>query len=137
MYSEEVRAAIGKYAAHHGPAATARHFTRQLRWNVCESTVRKFRDLYKVELQCQAATSMHHEPIAVTTLPPRQHGRSLMIGDLDGVVQDYIIKLQAAGGIVMTHVVEAAAKGILQACARSLLTFHLNWLSTGIKQLSR
>ena len=53
-YSEEVRAAIGKYTAHHGPAAAVRHFTRQLRWNVPESTVRKFRDLYKVELQ-------HHE----------------------------------------------------------------------------
>ena len=68
MYSEEVRAAIGKYAAHHGPAAAARHFTRQLRWNMPESTVRKFRDLCKVELQRQAATSTHHGPIAVTTL---------------------------------------------------------------------
>ena len=87
MYSEEVRAAIGKYAAHHGHAAAARHFTRQLRWNVPESTVRKFRDLYKVELQRQAATSTHHGPIAVTTLPPRQRGRSPMLGDLDCVVR--------------------------------------------------
>ncbi|XP_062521821.1 uncharacterized protein LOC134196634 [Corticium candelabrum] len=55
-YSEEVRAAIGKYTAHHGPAAAVRDFTRQLRWNVPESTVRKFRDLYKVELQRHECT---------------------------------------------------------------------------------
>ena len=55
-YSEEVRAAIGKYTAHHGPAAAVRQFTRQLRWNVLESTVRKFRDLYKVELQRHKCT---------------------------------------------------------------------------------
>ena len=53
---EEVRAAIGKYTAHHGPAAAVRHFTRQLCWNVSESTVRKFHDLYKVELQCHECT---------------------------------------------------------------------------------
>ena len=64
---------------------------------------------------------MHHGPIAVTNLPPRQHGRSVMLGDLDHVVQDYVIKLRAAGGIITTRVVEAAAKGILQACNRYLL----------------
>ena len=55
-YSEDVRASIGKYAAHHGPAAADRHFTRQLRWNVPKSTVRKFCDLYKVELKRHECT---------------------------------------------------------------------------------
>ena len=76
-YSPEIRAAIGKYASLHGPAAAVRHFSSL---PVCghvvpESTVRKFRNDYHAELKAQSSVSSG--PISISSLPCKPKGRPL------------------------------------------------------------
>ena len=98
-YSSHQRADIGRYAAQHGPTAASRHFTKQLGHSVPESTARKFRDLYRKELESSRKRSAEALP-TITELPPMKRGRPLLIGDFDGQVQEYIRMLRLSGGVV-------------------------------------
>ena len=119
VYDAKTRADIGKYAAHHGPTAAVKHFTKVCGHRIPESTARKFRDAYVAELKMQACS--HSGSVGVTSLPIKPKGRPLMLGDLDRSVQTYIKQLRATGGIINSDVVIAAAKGVVIAKNRSLL----------------
>ena len=58
VYDATRKADIGKYAAHHGPTGPdcpAGHFSKVCGHKIPESTARKFRDAYLVELKRQAS----------------------------------------------------------------------------------
>lgn len=80
-YSAKERASIGRYAAQHGPTAAARHFSKLLGHPVPESTARKFRNLYRTELETNRKRHAESLP-SISELPPKKRGRPLLIGDL-------------------------------------------------------
>ena len=69
-YDPKTRAQIGKYAAHHGPQAVVRHFSKLRGHSIPESTTRKFRDAYLAELKKQSAAGSAG-PVCVETLPTK------------------------------------------------------------------
>lgn len=119
-YSAKERASIGRYAAQHGPTAAARHFSKLLGHPVPESTARKFRNLYRTELETNRKRHAESLP-SISELPPKKRGRPLLIGDFDSPVQDYIRMLRLSGGVVNARLVVAAAIGLIAARNRSLL----------------
>ena len=119
-YDPTTRAQIGEYTYNNGPAAAVRHFSMLLGYRIPESTTRKFRDAYVTELKKQR-NSDSSDPLHVQTLPTKPRGRTLMLGDLDDIVKEYIKQLRTAGGAVSTAVIMAAARGIILSKNRALL----------------
>ena len=52
-YTPKERAAIGKYAAENGSSKACKHFTKELGRRIPESTARKLRDEYLIQLKVQ------------------------------------------------------------------------------------
>ena len=112
-YSAEERAAIGRYALENGATRASKHFTKVLKKRVPETSARRFKNEYLDRLQqlvkgkdgrdshtstnsndnCQSTTQ---EPL-IKALPTKARGRSVLLGEIDMVVQDYIKNLRAAG----------------------------------------
>ena len=86
-YSDTERARIGNYAHKYGIAAAAKHYTRELKLTVTETTVRDvYRQNFKLRRQCGI-----NDPIR--TLPEKKRGRPLLLGkDLDKKLQLYVVK---------------------------------------------
>eukprot|EP00117_Sycon_ciliatum_P019873 scpid84432/ scgid4069/ len=82
-------------------------FTKELEHSVNESTIRNCKRLYLGRLKDLKS------PDLVTTLPHAAGGRSLLLGDLDGEVAEYVKALRQAGGCVSTSIIIAGAKGIV------------------------
>ena len=102
----------------HGAAATRRHFKNSLR-DLPESTVRKYKNLYKKKVSARAKSS---ETSEVTVLPVKKCGRPLTLGEgLDAEVQQNIRALRLVGTSVSCSLVLAAAGGIVTAKNRTLL----------------
>ena len=123
-YSGCTCASIGRYASLHGPTAASREFSKRLNHRVPESTARKFRDLYVRELERQRINGSPSAISSVLDLPVKIRGRPLMLGDFDAQVQEYIVKLRGAGGVVNTAVVMAVMRGIVLSRDRTLLEEH-------------
>ena len=51
--------------------------------------------------------------LTITSLPNATLGRPLLIGEFDDQVYEYIKHLHAAGGIVNSNIVVAAARGFI------------------------
>ena len=48
------------------------------------------------------------------SLPPRKHGRPLLLGDkIDSMVQSYIKRVHEQGGFVSSQIVTEATQGIM------------------------
>ena len=138
-YTSQQRASIGRYATQHGPTATSQHLAKLLGHSVPEATVRKFRDLYRKELESSRKQRAESIPI-VSELPPKKRVRPLLLGDLDSPVQDYIRMLHLFGGVVNARLVVAAARGLIIAINRFLIAdygAHLNPDKTWAKSLLR
>ena len=84
-WTDKQRFQIGKYAAESGPKAAARKFTTKQN-PLNESTVRRFCNLYKRELE-QASKEKREIKSPLKYLPP---GRPLLLGSLDEMVQRYL-----------------------------------------------
>ena len=69
-----------------------------------ESTTRKFRDAYEMELKKQH-NSDSNAPLAVQTLPTKPRGRPLMLCDLDVVVKEYVKQLRAALNNIYIYII--------------------------------
>ena len=80
-----------------------------------ESTARKYRDLYRKELESSRKRYAESLP-TITELPPRKRGRPLLLGDFDSPVQEYVRMLRISGGVV-----NAAARGLIITRNRALL----------------
>ena len=57
----------------------------------------------------------------VSSLPVKNRGRPLLLGELDSRVCEYIVRLRQAGGVVNTAIVMAAMRDIVLSHARTLL----------------
>ena len=111
---------MGKYASIHGPTAASREFLKRLSHRVPESTTRKYRDLYIRELERQHTSETSSIP-CVSSLPAKNQGRPLLLGEFDSRVCEYIVRLRQAGGVVNTAVVMAAMHGIVLSHDGTLL----------------
>ena len=80
VYSPEERSKIGRYASENGTAAASKKF------EINESTIRGFRSKYEKELN--KARAEKRAPSQKIIAHPR--GRPLMLGSIDGLVQDYL-----------------------------------------------
>ena len=110
-YSPSVRADIGRYACFHGLAAAARYFSRKLGHRVSETTVHLIKKAY---LEGKKEKRAAEDDGDVTVLPPKKHGKPVLLGeDLDRKVQLYLKKVREGGGVVSARIAMAAARGIL------------------------
>ena len=113
QYSDEVRTKIARYAIDNGVAKTSRRFTADLGKRVSETTVRSMRDAY-VNLK----KSIGSEPTLLTRSP---RGAPTILGRYDEMVQQFIRRTRANGGVVNIRTVTAAAEGILKKFAKHRL----------------
>ena len=84
-FTDQQRAAIGKYAAECGNAAALRKYHREVP-DHGESTVRLFKKRYLEQLRASPNTE-------VTSIASRKRGRPLALGDVDQDVQKFITAL--------------------------------------------
>lgn len=110
-YTSAERARIGRYAAENGTTRACRYFSQRWKRAVPEATVRRLKGEYLVQLNQQKGTGKRIE-----SLPIKQKGRPLLVGaKLDKAIQDYLVSLRSAGGVVNTAILLAAAEGIISA----------------------
>ena len=112
-YIPTQRADIGKYALENGVQSARKKFSRRLKVEINESTVRLFKNQYRKEL-----TKKREEDVSATIseLHLKKRGRPVLLGDrLDGMVQRYmyVSDIRKVGGAISTDIVRAGAKGIL------------------------
>ena len=104
-----VRADIGRYTCVYGTAAAARHFSKKLGHPVDASYVHSIKKAYKEK----GAKRAERDGEDVRVLPPKKRGRPLFLcKDLDGKLQQYMLKVRDGGGIVSARIMIAAARGI-------------------------
>jgi len=96
-WNENDRYEIGKYASIYGPAAAVRQFNQRFP-AINESTARTFRS--KVEADLKTAKSKGISPKPVLPKYESRPGRPLLLGDLDSMVQKYLL---AASNRYQTH----------------------------------
>ena len=76
-YTPSDQAEIGCYAHQHGIAAAARRYSREFQHSVNESTVRYMKKAYlKVRREKRTA-----EDNNLRVLPPKKHGRPVLLGE--------------------------------------------------------
>ena len=113
---------MGKYTSHHGPRATARHFSRKLGENVSESTIRSIRSAYLEGINRKRPVELDEEEGEIVALPVKKHGRPVLLGrELDTLVQKYLRKVRDGGGAISARIVMAATRGIILKCDRNKL----------------
>ena len=97
-----------KNAAKNGPAAAARKFTTKQN-PLNESTVRRFCNLYKRELE-QASKEKREIKSALKCLP---RGRPLLLGLLDEMVQRYLLATRSKGWLISSAIAISTAKVLI------------------------
>jgi len=104
---------MGQYCVSHGPAATARYFSRKLKCHVSDNTVKSIKKVYREE---QRKRRRRGEDDHIESLPEKKRGRGLLLGnDLDCLLQLYLKKIRSNGGPVTARIAMAAARGLLLA----------------------
>ena len=84
-YTDKARFNIGKYASENGPIAAVRKFRPNFP-NLNESTARSMRKKYEEELN----QALQEKRAAASVIESKKRGRPLLLGDLDGMVQNYL-----------------------------------------------
>lgn len=111
VYSPEIRAEIGKYAAEQGIVKACLHFANLLGHEVPESTARGLREKYlKKKKHCQV-TSLGYSP----------RGRPLRLGKYDELVQHCLKDLVRSGEKVSSYLAITTAKQVLRQHEPALL----------------
>ncbi|CAG2194694.1 unnamed protein product [Mytilus edulis] len=109
-YTPEERAKFAKIANDFGVAKASRKISSDLGKRVSETTIRSMRDEYRKKIKINLEQRIASE---IKELPTKIRGRPLMLGDkLDDRVKMFVKNLRAAGGVVNTTIVVAAARGI-------------------------
>ena len=115
----EKQATIARYASEHGNKAAATHFSKQLGFDVKESSVSTWKCKYLDELKRRAAAGI---TVEVKSLPSKKMGRPLLLGErLDDQVKSYIRAVRGSGGVITTAITIAAATAILRRADKSQL----------------
>ena len=104
---------IGKYASKNGPIAAVRKFEKQFP-NMNESTARTFKKKYESELD-DAKRQGRAKPISI---PLKPQDRPLLLGELDGLVQQYILAASNRGNVISRNIAVSAAKVIMERYPR-------------------
>ena len=108
-YSADECFKIGKYASKNGPIAAVRKFEKQFP-NMNESSARTFKKKYESELD-DAKRQGRAKP---TSIPLKPQGRPLLLGELDGLVQQYILAASNRGNVISRNIAVSAAKVIME-----------------------
>ena len=109
-WSEDDRYNIGKHASIYGPAAAVRKFKEQFP-NINESTVRTFRQ--KVEADLKEAKAKGITPRKSIPKYESKTGRPLLLGDLDSMVQRYLLAASNRGAVITRASAVSAGKALL------------------------
>jgi hypothetical protein len=109
-FSDEERANIGCYAVQHGNSKAAKEY------GINESTVRSIKRRYY-----EVASDAHCEDV-ITLLPKKKQGRTCILGELDGVVQDFIRSQRSIGAVITRSTVIGIGKGVVLSHNKFLLT---------------
>ena len=128
-WSSQERFTIGKYAAINGPTAAKKFGSKG--WPVNESTIRVFRAMFIAELE-KARTEKC--PIApnLNVLP---RGHLLLLGNLDQMVQKFLLTLWRRGGLTASVIAVSVAKALI-ARDLHLMLDHIDMdSSTWVKNL--
>ena len=112
-YSADERFKIGKYTSENGPIATVRKFEKQFP-NMNESTARTFKKKYESELD----DDEQQRRAKPTSIPLKPQGRPLLFGELDGLVQQYILAASNRGNVISRNIAVSAAKVIMERYPR-------------------
>ena len=108
-YSADERFKIGKYASENGSIAAVRKFEKQFP-NMNESTARTFKKKYESELY-DAKRQGRAKP---TSIPLKPQGRPFLLGELDGLMQQYILAASYRGNVISRNIAVSAAKFIME-----------------------
>ena len=112
--SDSLRAKIAHYALQNGNAAAIRKFSKEFDAPLNESKVRSLKKSY-VTAQEAKKRKTGEVDVVLESLPPKKHGRSLLLSDnLDTQVQAYIRASRAQGCVVNSSLVIAGAMGIIK-----------------------
>ena len=122
-YSADERVKIGKYASENGPIAAVRKFEKQFP-NMNESAARTFKKKYESELD-DAKRQWRAKP---TSIPLKPQGRQLLLGELDGLVQQYILAASNRGNVISRNITMSAAKVIMERYPRLIGSVELESL---------
>ena len=107
-YSPEERYKIGKYASENGRITTVRNFQQRFP-NMNESTARTFRKRYESDL----ADAKRQGKIPSTSLPLKPQGRPFLLGEIDEMVQLYILAASNRGSFITRGVAVSTAKALM------------------------
>ncbi|KDR15248.1 hypothetical protein L798_10621 [Zootermopsis nevadensis] len=140
VYSPEVRAEMGKYAAEHGSQRACQHFRNILGHDVPESTIRGLRDKYLIKREhCGSSSGADKE---VTSLGYAPRGRPMRLGKYDEVVQECIRELIKSGERVSSFLAIATAKQVLMQYEPGLLEenggkvkLNVTWAKSFLKRI--
>ena len=102
-YTEKERYEIGKYALENGTAAACRKF--KSKFNIGESTVRSFKNKYE---QIKGAKRKNETPEKV--IKDKKRVRPILLGEIDDMVQRFLLSLRKKGGVVNEVVARSVAK---------------------------
>ena len=107
-YSPEERYKIGKYASENGPFATVRKFQQRFP-NMDESTAGTIRKRYESDL----ADAKRQGKTPSTSLPLKPQGRPFLLGEIDEMVQRYILAANNRGSVITQGVAVSTAKALM------------------------
>ncbi|KAJ8893018.1 hypothetical protein PR048_005599 [Dryococelus australis] len=119
LYSPEIRAELGKYAAEYGNQRAREYFKDILGHEVPESTIRSLRDKYI--LKCHLNSNAPDGINSVTSLGYSPRGRPLRLGKYDDIVRECIQDLMQSGEKVSKFLAIATAKQVLTQYEPELL----------------
>ena len=107
-YSPEECYKIGKYASENDPIATVRKFQQRFP-NMNESTARTFRKRYESDL----ADTKRQVKTPSFSLPLKPQGRPFLLGEIDEMVQRYILAARNRGLVITRGVTISTTKALM------------------------
>ena len=107
-YSPEEHYKIEKHPSENGPIATVRKFQQRFP-NMNESTARTFRKRYESDL----ADAKRQGKTPSTSLPLKPQGRPFLLGEIDEMVQRYILAASNRGSVITRGVAVSTAKALM------------------------
>ena len=107
-HSLEERYKTGKYASENGPIATVKKFQQRFP-NMNESTARTFRKRYESDL----ADAKRQGKTPSTSLLLKPQGGPFLLGEIDKIVQRFILAASNRGSVITRGIAVSTAKALL------------------------
>ena len=118
-YNSKLQLQITRYACENGTSTAALHFSKKLGQRVRSGIVHSIKAAYLEEIK---KLRLMGKETSLDTLPLKKQGRPSLLGErLDTMVQSYLRKVREEGGAVTSHIICAAARGIIMTVDRTRL----------------